>query len=99
LRKVFQQVRGKEPVEATGLHLVRVLDLLDGQSTEAVSAAHGDRFGIVVDTDAGRVEVLEIAADTAPDVEDSAPAEETSQIPPIGSLDVEDPLPPRPTEP
>ena len=90
--QVLDQVRGQHPLELRAA----VAAARNSSAVNAVQpgvAAHRHRGGVVVDADAPRREVDQVAADAAADVERAALPEEPVQVPPVGGLDVEDALP------
>ena len=89
--EVLDQVRGQQAAEQRSGLLPE--ELVDGERGQPRVAADLHGGGVVVDADAARGQVRQVAADATADVERAALPQQAAQVPPVGRLDVEDALP------
>src|SRR4051812_45475111 len=86
-------MRDQHRVEPSGLGVLTGHEFVRGEGGEPAAARFLHGRLVVVDADAAAVEVLQVATDTAADVEDVTEAE-AAEVPPVRRLDVEQALPP-----
>ncbi len=95
---VLDHVCQQQGIERATLGVLRSVETGDGEGGQAAISGDRDRGSVVVNADAGATQVLKIASDATPDVEDAAEVE-PANVPPVGGLYVEHPFPASRLEP